>query len=292
MRYFAAEVTGVPAFLIMLGLAYLLIYLPIKLTVTLIAYVKQKNDRLRRLQQRTVIAEYEPPHNLAPAEMGFMYDAKLSSAEVFGTMVSLEHKGLVVISENEKGLQITGAKPVLPDLKEFEKLILQHCTNHLGQNIDHRMLKSIRIKADLVIKKQLQVQGYLATTTEQIKKSFLRLGLIMLGLIALTALITHPSTASGISTLIFFTIFLLPVYFVMSIFLYFVIQKVAGEPWLGTPKLKQVWPDIEGFRLFIQQVELDNLQFDSENTKGIIKNKTLPFAIALGFNTGWLDKIK
>jgi hypothetical protein len=73
--------------------------------------------------------------------------------------------------------------------------------------------------------------------------------------------------------------------------LYRAYQKIAGEPWLGTKKLKQVWSEIEGYRHFIEVVEADKLEFDSENTKGIVKNKTLPYAIALGFNTGWTKKI-
>jgi hypothetical protein len=54
-----------------------------------------------------------------------------------------------------------------------------------------------------------------------------------------------------------------------------------------TKKFKQIWPEIEGYRDYIRQVEVDELKFESEELKTSSKNKALPYAIALELNTEW-----
>lgn len=289
------ELSGTPALLVMIVLlslfAYLFLYLPVKLITTVIAHGKQKADRLRLLQQKTVIAEYDPPANLTPAEIGFLFDAKLSIAEVFATIVNLQQRSLATIGENEGKLMVYEVK-IGQSSTAFEGYILGRLDNHKGKTINKRFLENIRRSGDQVMKQQLQEKGYLLPIKEQIKRSFLRLSFIMAMLIILFPVLAfRPNTLEEITNTVFFLIVFWPGYFIVSIFLYSTYQKIAGEPWLGTGKLKQIWTDIEGYRGFIQMVELDNLQFESETTKGIIKDKTLPYAIALGFNTGWLKKV-
>ena len=92
--------------------------------------------------------------------------------------------------------------------------------------------------------------------------------------------------------MIFMLIISSPGYFMLSLFIYMKYIKIAGESWLGSVKLKQVWPEIEGYRYYIEVVDADQLKFESENTKGLAKNKALPYAVALGINTNWLKTVK
>lgn len=296
MNYFAfsfsGELTGWPALLVIGLLFYIFIYLPIKFVFSLLAKIKQKNDRLRNLKQRTIVAEYETPTGLTPAEIGFLHDSKLNIAEVYATIIYLHKQGLIMLVETGGRQIIESTRPAPPTLKPFEKYVLAYASQHTQEAVTIGLLKRAKLEGDLVINKQLQDAGYLLTRREQIKRSLFRLGLIWLSLIILTTVLTRPNTSEGIQALIFFMVFLAPVYFVTSVFLYFTIQKIAGEPWLLSPEIKNIWPDIEGYSQYIKQVELDNLQFESQEMQGQIRNKSLPYAIALGYNTGWLDKVK
>jgi hypothetical protein len=176
MPYFAFELNGFPALIIFLLICYVFIYLPLKLVVILMSHAKQKADKIRLLNQKTIIAEYEPPNGLIPAEIGFLYDTKLSQAEIFATIISLEQKGLAIINETNNQLVIGGTKPATPNLKQFEKYILNFLSNHKDQVISQKLLEKLRphIKieygkesiapyydADIAINEQLRAEGYL-----------------------------------------------------------------------------------------------------------------------------------
>lgn len=293
---FSGELSGFPALVLLVLIIaipfYLLVYLPIKLITIVIARANQKADRLRLLHQRTIIAEYDPPDNLSPAEMGYMFDSKLTIAEVFATIVSFEQQGFLTITEEPAGLLVTTTQSVPPHLKEFERYVLDTIREQSGRPLTLAMLEKITPLADVVINKQLREQGYLVTGNEQLKRSFFRLLFITATLMLVFPILAfRPTSSEGIIMTGLFLFFFSPGYFIFSFFVYKIYKKIAGEPWLGTPKLKQVWSDIEGYRHFIEVVEADRLKFDSETTKGIIHNKALPYAIALGFNTGWLKKL-
>lgn len=291
MNHFATDLNGLPALVVIIVVLYLFLYVPIKLVVTIIAHIKQKNDRLRLLEQKTVVAEYQPPAELTPAEIGFLYDAKLALPEVYATVIYLEQLGLIELSSEQGKYRIQTVNPDATGLREFETYILWFLDQHSGEVITKRMLRHVRWKADLIIKRQLQAFGYLASTAEQTRRSLIRIGIILGLLFGLTIIAVHPHSSNGFIALLFIFVIGTPLYFIAAVFLYIRVQKISGEPWLGTPKLKEIWSDIEGYRQFIELVELDNLQFDSESTKGTIQNKTLPYAIALGFQTGWQEKL-
>jgi hypothetical protein len=309
MFLFAFEISGLPALLLILLIIYIFIYLPLKFAMILISRAKQKAGKLHALHHNTIIAEYDPPSGLAPAELGFLYDTKIEPDELYATVVSLQQKDLVNINELNGQFVIGATQPPTAALKDFEKFTLNFLSRHQGQVITRNLLGKLNpklkfvkagedfnpqelITINAIIKKGLETDGYLVSASEQIKKSLLRMGIIGLGLYILTFLIFRPHTLANIEAFLFFMALAWPVYFFVAIGLYIGSAKVAGQPWLGTPKLKQIWPEIEGYREFIKQVELDTIKYDSDDKKGLIKNKTAPYAIPLGFNTGWQNKIK
>lgn len=291
------ELTGFPAFaftaLVVIVFFYVFIFLPAKLVTLVAARAKQKTDKLNLLRQKTIVAEYDPPAGLSPAEIGFLYDTKLSIAEIYATVVDLEQRGLVIIDRDQAQPIITQTKTAPAGIKEFDAYILSVLGQQQGKAITTKQLKKLKWQADVVIKRQLQSQGYLGTVRQEIRGDLVRFGLIMTALMAIFPFLAfRPHSLGGVAGAAIFLFFTWPAYLVMSVFLYASYQKIAGEPWLGTPKLKQVWSDIEGYHHYIEVVEADNLRFDTENTKAMVKNKALPYAIALGFNTGRLKEIK
>lgn len=295
MNYLALELTGTPAFLFILLIvtivAYVLLYIPMKLIISAVAHGRKRTEKYQLLKQRTVIAEYDPPAGLTPAEMGFLYDTQLSIAEVYATVIYLEHQGLIKLADNKGKLEIISTQPATAELQAFEAYVLQALSERVGQTISKRMLRRIRRWGDQTIKVQLRQKDLIVSASEQLKRSLLRLGYIWVSMVLFTALVFHPHTWPSFMGFMFAMVFFFPLYAIIAAFLYMRFQRIAGEPWLATPKLKEIWSDVEGYYQFIKLVELDNLQFDSKTTNGVVKNKVLPYAIALGFDTGWSKKV-
>jgi hypothetical protein len=315
MLPFALELTGLPALLVFLILLYVFIYMPLKIIVKIFAHAKVKTDRLQKLNSNVVVAEYDPPEGLTPAELGFLFDNKLGIGEVYATILTLEAQGLVTLVEEGGKLNIQQVQPASKDLRDFDKAVLNILANKdnsisvgaltiegapelLRSNnkvkaINKKLLKNITRSAELALRKELQTQGYLKSTKDQINSLLRRLVPLMMALIFLTVYTSHPKSINAAAEItILLLIVFSPAYFLVAVFLLSAFQKVAGDPWSGTQKLKQVWPEIEGYREYIKVVEAGELQFESENAKQVIKNKNLPYAIALGFNTGWLEKVE
>jgi hypothetical protein len=287
MYFFAFEINGIAALLIFLLLLYVFIYLPIKLTVKIIAHAKAKTDRMRKLTANVVVAEYDPPEGLSPAEIGYLLDTKLGDEEVFATIVQLEQRGFVSLD----GQKVIEVKQPSKEINDFEKYVLANLKNIIGKNLNKQFLRNVVIDGGVKLNDYLNTKGYLKTYKDRVKGEMIRVLIAMLLLLALFACFLHPKSIHDFTAVAFFTVFFSPLFFLTAVFLQSAYSKIVGEPWMGTPKLKQLWPEIEGYREYIKMVEQDNLKFESENTKGIVKNKVLPYAIALGFNTGWKNKI-
>jgi hypothetical protein len=310
MLYFA-EFTGIPVLLIILVVLYVIIYLPIKLVVNVVAFSKARADRMHKLHSNVVVAEYEPPENLSPAEIGFLFDNKLNIEEVFATIVGLEQQGLITTIEKDGKIILNNVEPVNNNLSEFEKNIINQFNKNdinIGplriegspialrtikdnQVIDYKLLKNLVRGSENVLRNDLRNKGYLKTIQDQISSLLIRLIPFMFGLMSLTIYSFHPRSLGDTIGLFIFLLFFAPFYFVVAVFLLNSYQKIAGDPWSGTQKLKEIWPEIEGYRQYIKAVEEDQLKFESENTKGIVKDNILPYAIALGFDTGWKNKV-
>jgi hypothetical protein len=319
MYVFALEISGVPFVLLLLLFLYVFFYTPIKLIVKLIAHAKAKADRLHKLSGNVVIAEYDPPNKFTPAEIGYLFDNKIGVQEVFATILDLSNRGLISIDDSQAKLTIHGVQAIPNNLTEFEKGVLESIKNdyrnedgnfNIGpvtvvgspkfvesrfknqiKTIDKWMLRRILMQYNFVLREELRKQGYLKPLKEQIKAVLIRFMPLMFALMFLTIYLFHPKTIVKAADILLFLLFFAPFYFIFTFFLLETYQKIAGDPWAGTDKLKQLWPEIEGYREFIKQVDQDNLNFESENTKGVIKNKVLPYAIALGIDTSWKNKL-
>ena len=112
----------------------LFIFLAIPLTfVTLvIGRTSRFTHRKKQLIQNVIIAEYDPPANLTPAEIGYLFDSRIDKTEVIATLVGLEQRSLVNLTYNKfDGLHVEKSVAQLPnDLRQHELYLL----NNLGAN--------------------------------------------------------------------------------------------------------------------------------------------------------------
>lgn len=92
--------------------------------VFLILFLRWWRARAKRKKQ-TVVAQYEPPTSLTPAEIGHLEDDSSDMAEVTATLISLAVRGYLKITQKEKtgiGGIFGGSEYVLNSLKSSQDL--------------------------------------------------------------------------------------------------------------------------------------------------------------------------
>jgi uncharacterized membrane protein len=266
--------------------------IPVSLIAIIIGRASRFAHRKSMLAASTVIAQYDPPGNLGPAEMGYLFDSRIGKKELVATLIDLEQRGLVKIDDDStEGIHISKlAVESNRPLKEHELSLLNSLTNDSNLSI-FTLVNTEGFKAS--VKRSLTEQGYLKTSFEVVGYYALRLGIAYLVVTSpLILLLTHAEnfvTFIILCIFIFILVFIIgfPLFLTLALLATFLYNKMVGQPGLFSSKLKQIWPAIEGYREFVRQVELGELQFESSELKIASQDKTMPYAIALGLNTEW-----
>ncbi len=61
------------------------------------AIARRQAEHIRNKRASTIVAQYDPPRGLAPAEVGLLYDMRCGQNEIMATLFDLEQRGIVRI---------------------------------------------------------------------------------------------------------------------------------------------------------------------------------------------------
>lgn len=240
---------------------------------------------------KLIIAEYEPPDGLSPAELGYLYDSRFNMTEIYATIISLEQRGLIEIVKGG-----VWGQEVMRTTKQPHDQLKKHEAYLLKQIPEDKPYHVYSLRYNLGFKRKvwesLTDQGYVKEQKNLIYFMANRTAVAYVSITAVLALLVASGSDTGKISgfLLFFAVFAIafaPLILPLAIIASSMYDRVAGRHGFWTAKLKKIWPQIEGYRNYVEQVELDNLQFESAALKERSKNKVLPYAIALNLNTGW-----
>jgi hypothetical protein len=270
----------------------LFIFLAVPLSVIALFFgnLSRFAHRKRQLIQNVIVAEYEPPEDLSPAEIGYLFDSRIGKTELVATLVDLEQRGLVSISYSKlDGIHAETKTTQLPGrLKEHEQFLLNNLGT--GSSISLMSLSTILGFKKCVIE-SLQKRGFIPDRGETIKyfaqRTFVAYFLITVPLFLWLVFTSNGGFISALILIIIIFVISFPFFLGLALVVGFIYNKLAGQPGMWTAKFKTVWPKLEGYRDFVQQVELDELRYESEDLKIRSKNKALAYAIALDLSTDW-----
>lgn len=266
---------------------FLYVALPVAIFAFIISVISKYGHRKNRLMQNVVITEYEPPEGMSPAEIGYLFDSDFDQKEVLATLIDLEQKKLI-ITDRADPHKITLAietGEASATLKEHEHFILKNLAS--DASFDPYRKRSLSTFKGAV-KNSLSKAGYIKSQKENINYYVQRTAIAYLAIIAVTTLISIATSDSGVLPVIIFMAIIsvlgFPFVLGLAVIAGFIYNKIVGQPGLWTKKLKRIWPQIEGYREYVRQVELNRLRFESKESEARIRNEALPYAVALGFD--------
>ena len=227
-----------------------------------------------------IIAQFDAPDKLTPAEVGTIYDEKVQSKDVSAEIISLAIRGYLKITRTEEGKLFKSADYILDKLKpsddladEFDKKILDGLFDS-SQQVKLSDLKYKWYKTLAEVTKALYLamvtKGYFKSNPQKVKGGYLVVGFLLLwsafyvgplfGVLGAVSIIL-----CGLLTIIF------------GIFM--PARTIAGV---------EAKEHILGLKLYMTVAEKDRINFHNAPAKNPQHfEEFLPYAMVLGVEKAW-----
>lgn len=324
---YSGHFEGTAAYVILLIIAAvlcLLFSLLILPALLLAAIARRRAERIRNERVTTIITQYEPPCGLSPAEVGLLYDMRCQRTEVMATLFDLEQRGIVKLIDSSTVEIINQA--AYDSLAEYEKIAIRIAKGETSALDTPRTFpftltdatSGTTYRFDLPLPQRQSLRAFSQAVQQSIiakgipmrnfMLAFLKRAIIVTLVIGLLPLLTVAMSgeSNGVSynawsgqafvgafTLtIAMGLLLGPAYLASSLFFTWLWTKIAGRYWINTRAARALWPELEGYRLYLKQVDLDNIQFESTDRSGTPVTKTLPYAMVFGLDTRWQARLE
>lgn len=282
------ELTGTPAALVIFIILFIvgvIALIPFLIMTAIAGRASRFAHRKKHLMQNVIVAEYAPPADLSPAEIGYLFDSRLTRLELKATLVDLEQRGLVKIV-GSKGDDIAAertAKPAPDNLKPHENYVLDSLSVKASFSLG--MVNGFKS----FVVQSLQEQGFVRPLKDifiyYAKRTAAAYAFLVASFSLALLLMTDGSIVNILTAILGINMIAFPVLLIAALIIGWIYGRVVGQPGLWTPKLKAMWRELEGYRNYIEQVELNQIKFESKDLKIRSKNKALPYAIALNLDT-------
>lgn len=263
-------------------------------------------------RHNTIVAEYDPPHHLSPAQIAYLYDQTFGAEEILATLFDLEQRGYLKLhgTQSAKDFVVTVQRSDGKHLESYEHELLLHIKHMRGvtrwNNILHelenftsafeaQLAESLRAKGLLLIHEDIAIRHKALWVAAGMCNALI----IFLPVYGIGQ--QFQSNDLGAFAALDRSISILPLlllWFISTVITGFSIRYAlelhmrALRMKQGTGLLRFMWPQIEGYRLFLLQVELNQIQFENQTMRAVVRNHTLPYAIALNLSTRWHDRFR
>jgi len=236
---------------------------------------KGRDARLKK----TVIAQYEPPDNLKPAEVNLILNQKVKTEDISATIIDLAVRGYIKIKEiiipgipKKRDYELLKLKDFRSqnDLALYEKQILENIFSS-REKIQISELKN-KVYGGFKgviseIHKEITTLGYFTSNPKKTVNRWRGTGILII-------------LASSIF-IVFFKNFILGFSVIICGFLFFIFSSFMPK---RTDKGREAYWHILGFREYINTAERYRLQFQEKEK---IFEKYLPYAISFDLVNKW-----
>ena len=267
-------------YLIFLSVLFSILVIIVGIVIRVISNIRRSSAR----KNETVIAQYDPPQQLLPAEMGLLLDDEITTTEISSTIIDLAVRGYLKIKIQDKDFVIVILSSDTSKLVDFEKKILGMLLVNVEEvegskivNLNKLQKPATKDTVDMAkddIISRLVAKGYYGKGKNSALKGRQS---IFGGIIGFLVVIS------------FFGSFLAIIAPFLAIYIAYLISQTSKMTKLGY----NVWAEVSGFKLFLKVTEEDRLKFtDAPSRSPEQFNKFLPFAVALGVEKEWAKQFK
>ncbi len=231
----------------------------------------------------TIIAEYEPPDNLRPTEVGTLVDATVHDRDVSAAIVDLAVRGYLQIIEDEtkvlfvtsKSYRLRRLKPDDATLKPFEVTLM---LGLFGSDEEVRLMdrRSSMVVAKKKIEKdvyqEMATLGYYAKNPTVVRTTYLGFALLAVLVTFVGGRIVASQISGGVFVLV----------------AGFAIAAIIGLFGMVMPKKTEAGAiaceKALGFKLYLETAEKYRIQWQEKEK---IFEKFLPYAMVFGVADKW-----
>jgi uncharacterized membrane protein len=273
-----------------------LIVILIALLIPIIIFIKafrfwKKKGKDPKIK-KTIIAQYEPPQNLAPALIGVLIKQSVDVKDILATVVNLAVRGYLRIREEEKKFLFIKNKEYIfeklkdgNDLKPFEQIIMKKLFKE-KDIVSNRDLKNKFYKELPKIKKEIHKEvgqrDLFNGNIEKIRKRYGRIYgislilffIVFIGLIVLVNILGLPY---------FPQVIILGISVGISIAIGLIFSHYM--PSLTSQGLEAKWKAL-GFKEYLHTAERFRIEAETLETF----SKFLPYAIIFGVEKQWAKR--
>src|SRR3989344_5495368 len=235
-----------------------------------------------------IIAQYDPPDNLTPAEVGTIVDEKAQNKDITAEIIYLATLGYLKIKQTENKILIFTSKDyeleLLKDdfsqLNEFQKTIMNGLFKEAAaktvklSDLKNKFYKDLKEAKDKVYQSTAE-KGYFAANPNKIRGIFALIGvpMVMLGFFLGGFFGTIGTLSLAVSGAI------------LVIFGYIIPAR--------TKKGVEAKENILGLKLYMSVAEARRLEFhNAPEKKPEVFEKLLPYAMALGVEKEWAKQFE
>lgn len=252
------------------------------LAAALVRWLGIRLAEKRAERDQTIIAQYDPPKELTPGEIGFLSDNQATLVEVTAALIQAAVKGYIKIEQIAEKSLLKKAEYKLIKLKDFS-----------GLTADEQYLLTVIFDS----KQEIELSDINKTTTPPAIKKYqdsLRESAKHKGFYTQRSKFMTTAAVGGLFVLVFFIftpfIFLIGAAMLpLGLYAY----KRAGQSPRRTPEGLKTWAHVAGFKLFLSVTEKDRLAFTDAPARTPKQfSKLLPYAIALGVEKEWAKQFE
>jgi uncharacterized membrane protein len=229
----------------------------------------------------TIIAEYEAPEGLSPAEVGTIIDEKTDKKDISAEIIQLAVKGCLKIKREVEGKLFKHPEYTLTKLKDLPDSAPSHEKKLLaalfGDSTDVKLddLHEDFYKDYQEITKMVYdltaTNGYFPQNPSKMRNGFMIVGLVVTFILYMV--LGALETTAGMISL------------TVSLLIVIIASRFMSR---RTEKGVLAKEQILGLKLFLTVAEKDRLKFHNAPEKNsALFEKLLPYAIALGVETQW-----
>ena len=240
----------------------------------------------------TIVVEYTPPDDLAPAEIGTLIDERVDMRDLSSTFIDLAVRGYVSIKEVKSGgifgygssADYQFQKRKEPHgLKPFERTLFEQLFNEK----DTVLLSSLKTRfypamdsARSQIYQSLSTQGYFQGNPDSVRNGFVGIGILQV--------LLAVGLCWWLENYWFHRTFLPPL-IIAAVVGSLIVAGTSRVMPRRTRKGRVAWERIRGLEEYIRRAEIDDIK--AQDRQGVFE-RLLPVAICLNLSDRWAHAFK